>query len=187
MCDILCTADDIPSTLSQEPEYLWCHIHFRHCTHWIFLITTSSLISPPLLNDITPTLSVTSYPLYISSHPILKSSHYSTYDITTSKYETTSSTEATYTLYMRHHSRYLCSHTHCIDNITPTLCMISHSPYVWHRLNYRTHCILILSPQTSVFMSSYPLYLSSCPLYLCHHIHCIDDITPTVFLRSHLL
>ena len=31
------------------------------------------------------------------------------------------------------------------------------------------------------------LYLTSYPLCLCHHIHCIDDITPTEFLRSHLL
>ena len=36
-------------------------------------------------------------------------------------------------------------------------------------------------------MTSHPLYLTWYPLYLCHHIHCIDDITPTEFLRSHLL
>ena len=36
-------------------------------------------------------------------------------------------------------------------------------------------------------MTSHPLYLTWYPLYLCHHIHCIDDITPTQFLRSHPL
>ena len=81
----------------------------------------------------------------------------------------------------------MCPHTHCIDNITPTLCMTSHSPYVWHRLHYTRHHILTLWTQTTVFMSSHQLYLTLCPLYLCHHIHCINDITQTWFLRSHLL
>ena len=93
----------------------------------------------------------------------------------------------TYTLYMRHHSHYLCPHTHSIDNITPTFCMTSNSPYVWHRFHYTIHHILTLRPQTTMFMSSHTLYLTLCPLYLCHHLHCIDDITPSVFLRSHPL
>ena len=63
----------------------------------------------------------------------------------------------------------------------------SHSPYMWHRFHYARHHILTLWHQTTVFMSSQPLYLTSCPLYLCHHIHCVDDITPTVFMRSHPL
>ena len=32
-----------------------------------------------------------------------------------------------------------------------------------------------------------PTLLTSYPLYLWHHIHCIDDITPTELLKSHLL
>ena len=36
-------------------------------------------------------------------------------------------------------------------------------------------------------MTSHPLYLTWYPLYLCHHIHSIVDITPTQFLRSHPL
>ena len=60
----------------------------RHCTHCIFVITTSPLISHPLFNDITATFCVTSYALYITSHPILMSLHYSIYDITVSIYET---------------------------------------------------------------------------------------------------
>ena len=36
-------------------------------------------------------------------------------------------------------------------------------------------------------MTSHPLYLTWYPLYLCHHIHCFDDIRATQFLRSHLL
>ena len=98
MCDILCTADDIVYTLSNQttvfmshPLQAWHHTPcMRHCTHCIFVITTSTLISHPLLHDITPSFSVTSYALYRTSHPILMSSQYCTYDITASIYETTS-------------------------------------------------------------------------------------------------
>ena len=196
MCDILCIADDFTSTLSHQttvfvmshPLQAWHHTPcIRHRTHCLFVITTSPLISHPLLNDITPTLCVTSYALYITSHPIL-CHHTSVLMTSQSLYmKPHPGCRATCTLCMRYHRHYLCPHTHSMDNITPTLCMTSHSPYVWHRLHYKRHHILTLWPQTTVFMSSHPLYLTSCPLYLCHHIHCIDNITKTEFLRSHPL
>ena len=145
MYDILCTANDIISTLSHQttefmrshPLQAWhhnpCIIHHTQC---IIVITTSPLISHPLFYDITPTFCVRSYSLNISWHPILMSSHYCIDDITNSIYETISSMRATYTLNMRHHRHYLGHHIHCIDNITSTLFMISHSPYVWHSLCY---------------------------------------------------
>ena len=80
---------------------------------------------------------------------------------------------------MRHHSHYLCPDTHCMDNITPTLCMTSHSPDVWHCLHYTRHHILTLWPQTTVFMSSHQLYL--------HCAHCICVITSTLLMISHKL
>ena len=98
--DIICTSLTSHPLYHTTQQYLWCHIHFkhdihthwfRHRTHCIFDITTSLLISYPLLNDITSTICVTSYALYITSHLLLMSSHYCTYDITTSIYETTSS------------------------------------------------------------------------------------------------
>ena len=65
----------------------------------------------------------------------------------------------------------LCHHTHCIDIITPTLFMTSHSPYVWHFALYKT---------------SHPHFMTSS-----HHFY---DITPTIFdmvstvsVSSHLL
>ena len=134
------------------------HPNIRHCTHCIFVITTSPLISHPLFNDITPSFCVTSYALYRTSHPILMSLQYSTYDITASIYETTSSMRATYTLNMWHHSHYLCHHTHCIDNITPILFMTSHSPYVGHHLHYTRHHILNFWLQTTILRTSHPLY-----------------------------
>ena len=196
MCDILCTADDIASTLSHQTQYLWCHIHFRHD------------ITLPV-SDITPTLSLSPQPLHwyhtlfwMTSHPpsVWQHMHYIEHHIQSLCHHTTvlmisqnlymkrhPVCKAMYTLFMRHHSHYLCPHTHCIENITCILGMTSHSPYMWHRFHYGRHHILTLWPQTTVLMSSQPLYLTSCPLYLCHHIHGIYDITPTVILRSHPL
>ena len=36
-------------------------------------------------------------------------------------------------------------------------------------------------------MTSHPLYLTLYHCYFFHNIHCIDDITPTLFTRSHPL
>ena len=36
-------------------------------------------------------------------------------------------------------------------------------------------------------MTSHPLYMTPFLGYFCHHIHSIDDVTPTVFMRSHPL
>ena len=122
-----------------KPQYLLCHIHFSHD------------ITPPV-SDIAPTVSLSSQPLHwyhthflITSHPasvwhhmhyielhIQSLYHYSTV-LTTSQplyMKPHPVCRATYTLYMRHHSNSLCPHTQSIDNITPTLCMTSHSPYV---------------------------------------------------------
>ena len=99
MCDIICTTDDITSTLSHQttifmkshPLRAWHHNHsIRHRTHCMFVTTSSPLISFPLLYDIIPTISVTSYALYITSYQLFMSSHFCTYDITASIYETTS-------------------------------------------------------------------------------------------------
>ena len=196
MFDILCTADDIASTLSHQ-TMLFMMSHPLHASHH----------TP--VSDIAPTVSVSSEPFHwyhthfwMTSHPptvwhpmpyiehhIQSLCHHSTVLMTSQPLTMKPHPvcRATYTLHMRHPSHYLCPHTHCIDNITCILGMTSHSTCRWHRFHYARHHILTLWPQTTVFMSSEPLYLTSCPLYLCHHIHCIDDITPTVILRSHLL
>ena len=177
-------------------QYFWYHIHLRHD------------ITPPV-SDTAPTVSFSSKPshwyhthFWMTSHSpsVWLHMHYIQHHIQSLGHHIillmTSQTlymkthpvcRATYTLYMRHHSHYLCPHTHCIDNITTTLYMTLHSPYVWHRLHYKRQHMFILWPQTTMFMSSHPLYLTLCPLYLCHHINCIDDITSTIFLTSHPL
>ena len=166
MFDILCIADDNAPTLSHQttvftvshPLHAWqlspC---IRHRTHCIYVIRLSTLISHPLLYDITPTFWVTSYELYITSHPILMSSNYCTYDITDSIYESTTSMRETYTLNVWHHSHYLGHHTHCIGNITPTLFMTSHLPYVWHPVRYTRHHILTFWPPTTILRTSHTL------------------------------
>ena len=165
--DIFCTADDNTPTLSPQttvfmishPLQVGNHSPcIRHRTHCIYVITPSPLTYCPLLYEVTPTFCVTSYELYITSQPILISSHYCTYDITHSIYESTSSMRATYTLNMWHHSHSLCHHTLYIDNITPTLFLTSHSPYVWHRLHYTRHHILTFWPQTTILRTSRPVY-----------------------------
>ena len=87
MYDIICTTEDVTSTLSHQTTVFmtshllqaWYHTHsIRQYTHAIFVITTSPLISHPFLYDIKPTICVTSYALYISSHPLFVSSHYCT-------------------------------------------------------------------------------------------------------------
>ena len=65
--------------------------------------------------------------------------------------------------------------------------MTSHSDNVWNPLHYTRLHILNLWHEATIFMTSHPLCLTSYPLYKCNHIHCIDDITPTEFLRSHPL
>lgn len=172
-----------------KPQYLWCHIHFRHD------IT-------PTGSDIAPSVSLSSHPLHWYHSDYMCDKICNLYNITTTSYVFT-------LLYLWHHNldiwnhiRYigqhidypcditptnLCHYPHCIDNITPTLCMTSHSAYVWHLLPYTRYHILTLWHRTTVFMTSHPLYFTLYPLYQCHHIHCFDDTTLTVFMRSHLL
>ena len=136
------------------------------------------------IDHITPTLCVTSYALYITSLPLLRLYfwHHNIYIWNQIQYI---GQHIHYTCEIR--ATNLCHQTHSIDNITPTLCMTSHSAYVCHLLHYTRHHILTLWHQTTVFMTSHPLYLTLYPLYLCHHIYSIDDMTPKVFMRYHLL
>ena len=101
-------------------------------------------------------------------------------------FDTSTSVMKSHPLYQTLPPLFLCNHSLSTD-ITPTLCMTSHSPYVGQLLPHTRHLILSLWHQTTVSRSSHPLYLTLYPLYLGHHIHCIENITPTVFMRSHAL
>ena len=144
---------DVTSTSGMTTQPLYQTSHPQYLCHQ----TICTDISPTLVWHHTNLLCDIIWNIYITSHPIPLSSHYCSCDITASIYGTTSSMRATYTLNMWHHSHYLGHHTHCIDNITPTLFMTSHSPYVWHRLHYTRHNILTFWPQTTILRTSHPL------------------------------
>ena len=79
--------------------------------------------------------------------------------------------------------------------IRHTLLRASHPLFVWHhtRNRYKIFCTIeditssLYKIKPPYFKTSHPPYLISYWCYFCHHIHCIDDITPTVFMISHTL
>ena len=161
MYDIICATEDVTSSLSHQatifmtlhPLQAWHHSPcFRHRTNCNFVITTSPMISHPLLYDITPTICVTSYALYITSYPLLMSSHYSTYDSTTLTYETTSSMLfKIYTIPVT--SQWLV----CV--ITPTVLRASHPLFVWHHTRHRYNIFCTIEGITSSLHAIKPPFL----------------------------
>ena len=182
MCDILCTADDITSVLSHQttvfmmsnPLQKWYLVPcIRHCTHCIFVITTSPLISQRISNDITPTFCVTSYALYTTSHPVLMSSHYCTYDIKTSICKSTSITlgniytihETSQPLSVSSHPLYRQHHTHSLYDVTLSICVASFALYKTSHPHFMTsnHRVYVITPTIfdfvpAVSVSSHPLH-----------------------------
>ena len=103
MCDIIC--------MMSQANVTWHHTHsLRHHTHCIFLITSSPLISYPLLYDIIPTISVTSYAFYIESCIL--------YRIISTPYVTTLLYLWHHSLYIWNHIQYVGPHTHYACDIT---------------------------------------------------------------------
>ena len=184
MYDIICATEAVTSTLSHQdtifvtlhPLQEWHHKpYIRYHTNCTFVITTSPLISHPLLYDITPTICVTSYTLYITSYPLLMSSQYSTYDSTTLTYETTSSMQfKIYTIPVTSQSHV------CV--ITPTILRASHPLFVWHHTRHRYSIICTIEDITS------SLYEIKAPYYwhnthcILHHINTISVTTSTLLM-----
>ena len=172
-----------------HPLQAWYHTPFiRHCTHCIFVITTSPLITQPLLNDITPTFCVTSYALYITSHPIPMSSQYCTYDITASIYETTSSMQdSIYTIHetsqplsVSSHPKYRQHHTHHFNDITLAICVASFALYKTSHPHFMTsnHRVYVITQTIFDIVST--VSVSSHPLYWWYHTNCISETTSTI-------
>ena len=86
----------------------------------------------------------------------------------------------------------LTSHTLLYD-ITPTFCVISYELYITsHPIlmssHYSTHDITgSIYETTSSMRATYTVNMWHQSHYLCHHTHCIDIITPTLFMTSHSL
>ena len=186
MYDIICTTEDITSTLSHQatifttshPLQAWDHSPcIRHRTNTIFAITASPLITHPLLYHNTPTIGITSYGLYITSYPLLMSSHYCTYDSTTLTYETTWSMQ--FKIYTIHVTSQLIV---CV--MTPTVLRASHPLFVWHHTRHWYSIFCTLEDITSSCYEIKPPFLWHHTHYIWHHIDIISVTTSTLLMIS---
>ena len=127
-------------------------------------------------------------------------------DITSSLFDLKPPFLGHHTHYIRHPVHCICHHTNSINDITVTICMISHPVYVRHDVHYiydivptmyeiTTLCVNYTS--LHIFMTSFLLQKTSHPLHhtklqsLWLHIHFnhditspVSDIAPTVSLSS---
>ena len=134
--------------------------------------TTIPDISPTIF-DITSTVSVSSHrwhthlywciALSTTSQQMCKSSHLS---------------------HVWHHTQSTSHHIHTLWHQWSCF-MTSQTLHSWHLISSLWHHINSLGNHTTLCMTSSPWYLTSCPLYLCHHTHPIDDITATIWMVSH--
>ena len=176
---------------------LWQH---NHCV----ISQPQCLTSHPLylhfhtqcINFIKPSVCMSSQPLYVWHHM-----HYIWHHIHSLWYHTTLFMTSC-PLYLTSHPPYLtscplylCHHTHSIEDITVTICMVSHPGYVWHHIHYIYDIISTMLDITTLCVDdttlgigilSFALQMISHPLYntklqyLWFHIHSRHDITPTV-------
>ena len=104
------------------------------------------------------TVLMTAQPLYMKPHPECR---------------------ATYTLYMRHHSNYLCPHT----PVETT----SHAFFVWHHTRHICGIVCTIQDITSSIFDLKPPCLCRRSHYIWHCVHSIFVITSTLLMVSHQL
>ena len=161
--------------LTLHSVYFW---HYTQCTNFMTGSVCKSSLTlyvwhlmyykwhhiHSLLHHIS--LFMTSSPLYLTSHP----------------------------LYLTSCKLYLCIHTHTLNDITASICMISHTVYIWHPIHYiydiistmydnKTLCVFhttlgICVTSFALQMISHPLKHNK-PQYLWFHIHFRHEIAPT--------
>ena len=97
------------------------------------------------------------YALYMTSHPRFMTSQHSIQFISLLYLISN-------WIYLTTHPLNLCIHTHIIDHITPTMCMITEAQYAWHHVNIYdiTSTLYDITPRYDI------------------HIHCIPVITPRI-------
>ena len=158
----LCMTSQSCVLMTPHSAYVWHllnyrrrHIHFITPNHSIYFVTsTSGMTSHPLYQ--------TSHPLYLCHHPLYLCHHYLSTDFTPS--------------FVWHQTHYICDIICTIYNITFTpyvitlLYLLHHNIYVFNYIQYigqHIHCLCDITATS-----------------LCHHTHCIDSITPTLFMTS---
>ena len=146
-----------------------CTIYDMSSTVYDITFTICVTSHNACISDITHSMFMT-YLLYTASHTVLWQQN----NCVTSQ-----------PLCMTSHLQYLLHYTQWINFIKPSVCMTSqplcvgpHRHYMWHQIHNLGH-------NTTLCMTSGPLYLTSLPLYLCHHTDLIDDITATLCMTSH--
>ena len=103
----------------RKPQYLWCHIHFRHD------------IIPPV-SDIAPTVFLSSQTLHwyhtqfwMTSHPLLCDIICTIYNITSNPYLITLLYLWHHNLYIWNHIQYVGQHIHYTWDITANICVLT--------------------------------------------------------------
>ena len=92
------------------------------------------------MNDITTTICMTSYALHRTSHPLCMTTHPFLYDIKSSISDITSTiSNLTSTVSVSSHPLYRWYHSHYIYDITSSICVTSYPLYVWHHIHYVGH------------------------------------------------
>ena len=132
MYDIICATEGVTSTLSHQVRIFisshrlqaWHHTPcIRHRTNCIFVITTSPLYHTHYMCDILCTIYDIIFTVYVITLLYLGKHNLDIWN------------HIQYTVQNIHYPcditvTSLCHDTHCIESITPTLCMTSHSAYV---------------------------------------------------------
>ena len=191
--DITRTIFDIvsPVSVSSHPIYWWYHRNwifelssaiYDDIVYIVYDITATECVSshPPFqwynnlcMWDITPTLCIISYTLYKDTRPHFMTSHhifmtsqtlYSWHHPTISEMASTISVSSQWL--------YWWSHTYCMYDITPTLCMPAYALYTTSHPHFMTssHCSYHIT--FTAFMTSDTLFMRSHTWqykhYICH-------------------
>ena len=120
------------------------------------------------MSDVKGGICMPSCALYMISYTHFMSTTLSIHDITCTIYDMSSTVyDITFTIWVT-------SHNACTSDITHSMFMtykfyVASYTVLWHY----NHCII-----------SQPLCLTWHPLYLCHHIQCINFIKPSVCMTS---
>ena len=144
------------------------------------------MLSPYCFHDNTTTIPDTSPTIFDMTATVYVSSHrWHTHlyrCITVSM--TSQVCKSSLLAHLWHHTQSTSHHIHTLWHQWSCF-MTSQSLHSWHQISSIWHHIHSLGHHTTLCMASSPLYLTSRPLYLCHHNDPIDDIAATKWMVSH--
>ena len=154
----ICMTTQTCVLIKPHSAHVWHHLHYRR--RHIHSITPSHS-----LYDFTSSSGMTSHPLYQTSHQLYLCHHNLSTDITPT--------------FEWHHTHYMCEVICTIYNIISTAYVITllylwqHNFDIWSQIQYAVQNI---HHPCDIILTS-----------LCHHIHCIERITPSLCMTSHSL